>query len=117
MTVLYHCLYLTFSDELLAVGSHGPYHIKAEVFSFKTGKWTKGDDYISGCRKSGDCAVARYDMLFISELSSFVVIGGYDGVDYMATIAKFKKGKWSDAGQMKTARSVNYCSFCSILLI
>ena len=104
---------MTFSDELLAVGSEDPYNVKTEVINLKNGKWTKGDDHMYGCQTAG-CRVARFDMLFIPDISSFVVIGGHDGNDFMATIAKFKKGKWSDAGQINTARSVNNCPFCYV---
>ena len=45
-------------------------------------------------------------MLFINELSSFIVIGGEDYDEYV-TIAKFQNGFWSVAGEMNQPRSVS----------
>ena len=45
-------------------------------------------------------------MLYIPEAASFFVIGGWDGQSVISQIAKLKNGKWTDAGQLNTARRV-----------
>ena len=48
-------------------------------------------------------------MLFISELTAYIVIAGGDGmVDQLATIAMFQNGVWMNVGQLNTARRVSF---------
>ena len=55
-------------------------------------------------------------MLFISELTAYIVIGGYDEYDAnLATIAQFQNDVWTNVGQLNTARYVSFRAlFCSI---
>ena len=49
-------------------------------------------------------------MVYIPQTSVYYVIGGWaDG--NLNTIAKFKNGAWSEAGQLNTARDVSFCPF------
>ena len=52
-----------------------------------------------------------YGMVYIPATSAYYVIGGYDGWEDLATIAKFKYGAWTEAGQLNTARSVSFSLF------
>ena len=53
-------------------------------------------------------------MIYIPETSANYVIGGVDGwVNELATIAMFRNGAWTEAGQFNRAREVSFCSFCS----
>ena len=87
---------------------------KAELYNFGTGAWDTVDDYPFGY---GSYAVAKavydYEMLFISEIRSFLVIGGYSG-GMLSQIASFQNGVLSDAGQLNSPRQV---SFCSLLFV
>ena len=55
--------------------------------------------------------VAFYDMLFIPETRSYLVIGGYYNSNRLSQIARFQDGIWSDAGKLKSARYVSFRSF------
>ena len=89
----------------MAVGSFSPDNVNAEKFDFETGSWTIADDY----PYSDGSAIYRYDMLFIPEMAAYIVIGGVDSDSYdLATIGMFRNGDWSKAGQLNTARSVNF---------
>ena len=101
-------LYLiTFTlDEFLAVGSAYPANNKAELYNFGSGTWKTVDDY-PFCRGMG---CSDYDMLYIPETSSYLVIGG-DSSRPISQIARFKDGAWSDAGKLNSARVVSFCSF------
>ena len=92
----------------MAVGSSYPKNVKAEKFDFETGSWTTVNDY----PYSDGVAFFRYDMLFIPEMAAYIVIGGEDGDYYdLGTIGMFRNGDWSQAGQLNTARSVNFKYF------
>ena len=89
----------------MAVGSFNPGNVKAEEFDFETGSWTTADDY----PYSDGSAIDRYDMLFIPEMAAYIVIGGEDGDYYdLGTIGMFRNDDWSPAGQLNTARAVNF---------
>ena len=89
----------------MAVGSYSPENVKAEEFDFETGSWTIADDY----PYSDGLAIERYEMLFIPEMAAYIVIGGENSDRYvMSTIGMFRNGDWSKAGQLNTARSVNF---------
>lgn len=98
-------------DAFLAVGSYNPSNVKAELYDYGTGDWTSVPDYPFGSGSS----VYAFDMLFIGELSTYFVIGGYDINFSMATIAKFKNGAWSHAGRLNSARQV--LSFIVFILL
>ena len=89
----------------MAVGSSNPNNVNAEKFDFETGSWTTADDY----PYSDEVAISRYDMLFIPEMAAYIVIGGENSDFYdLATIGMFRNGDWSQAGQLNTARTVNF---------
>ena len=94
------------SDGFLAVGSHAPDSLKAELYGFGTGKWTPVDDYPYG---SG--FVCNYDMVYMTEISSYLVIGGSNTNSRYTKIAMFASGKWFDAGNLKTTRRVVFLLF------
>ena len=81
----------------MAVGSFKPYNKKAELYNFGTGAWKTVDDYPNpGLPGAG---VYDHEMLYIAEIRSFLVIGGWngpDGSDYLSQIAQFKNGIWYD---------------------
>ena len=60
-------------------------------------------------------------MLYIREIESFLVIGGFsfggeEGLgsgEELSVVAKFKDGAWSNVGQLKSARSVSFWCFFS----
>ena len=82
-----------------------PRNRQAEEFDFETGSWTTADDY----PYSDGSAIDRYDMLFIPEMAAYIVIGGMDDYFYhLSTIGMFRNGDWSQAGQLNTARTVNF---------
>ena len=56
----------------MTVGSGNPYHKKAELYEFGTGAWLEVDDY----PVNDETSVYNYDMVYISETSSYYVIGG-----------------------------------------
>ena len=88
------------------VGSVLPNSVKAEVYDFVTNDWTTVQDYPSDAE-----GVAYYDMVYVPATSAYYVIGGLGDWEHLATIAKFKNGAWSEAGQLNTARSVSFYSF------
>ena len=55
--------------------------------------------------------IADYEMVYIGVKSAYYVIGGQDDTNSQATIAMFKNGVWSQAGQLNTARYVSF-SLC-----
>ena len=92
----------------MAVGSFNPGNVKAEEFDFETGSWTTADDY----PYSDGVAFSRYDILFIPEMAAYIVIGGVDDDQYaISTIGMFLNDDWSQAGQLNTARSVDFKYF------
>ena len=98
----------------MAVGSSGlqgvdadPDHTKSELFNFESGSWTEVDSYPYGSGKPSEKAACLYVMLYISELSAYLVIGGWDAEwDFSGTIAMFRNGEWSEAGKLRTRRRV-----------
>lgn len=90
----------------MAVGSKEPAHVKAELYDFDMGEWTTVQDYPFG----DGTRIYNYDMVYIPQISAYVVIGGFDGF-HLSTIAMFKKGVWSEAGQLHMARYVSLFSF------
>ena len=48
-----------------------------------------------------------FDMVYIPNILSYVVIGGHDG-KALSQIGMFTNGTWSDAGQMNRARAVSF---------
>ena len=96
-------------DDFLAVGSYTPDNVKAEMFDYGTGSWTTVPDYPFA---SGS-GFGYYDMIYVPATSAYYVIGGFDG-NNLATIAMFKNGAWSEAGQLNTARHVSFCSVVSV---
>ena len=85
-----------------------PNNVKAEIFDFGTGSWTTVEDYPFAS------VVAYYDMVYVPETTAYYVIGGIGDWAELATIAMFKNGAWSEAGQLNTARYVSFCSFFSV---
>ena len=55
---------------------------------------------------AGGSAIGGYDIVYIAVKSAYCVIGGFSG-DFLSTIAMFKNGAWSQAGQLNTARHVS----------
>ena len=105
-----HNLKSTSLDGFLAVGGRSPYNVHAELYNFGTGVWTAVQDYPFSPR----LAVSYYDMVYVTATSAYYVIGGVpesDEYERLATIAMFKNGVWSDAGQLNTARDVSFCLF------
>ena len=96
----------------MAVGSCEPPNAKAELLDFETGEWTTVSDYPFS-RHSHFC---YFEMLCISELTAYIVIGGFEGYDAnLATIAQFQNDVWTNVGQLNTARYVSFRAlFCSI---
>ena len=93
----------------MAVGSRGPNNVKAEVFDFGTGVWTRVPDY-----PFSPSAVAYYDTVYVTATLAYYVIDGISvsgDHDRLSTIAMFKNDVWSKAGQLNTARSVSFCLF------
>ena len=78
------------------------------MYTFETGLWTTVDDY-PFLGPSGDYFIG-YEMLYIPEMSSYFVIGGYSR-GTVSTFAKFKDGAWSEVGKLTTDRYVSFCSF------
>ena len=89
----------------MAVGSYSPKNVKAEVYDIGVDAWTIVQDYPSDAEY-----VAYYDMVYVPALSAYYVIGGYSG-GFLSTIAMFKNGAWSEAGQLNTAREVSFLLF------
>ena len=88
----------------MAVGSRTPDNAKTELYNFGTGSWAVTEDYPF----AGGSGIGYYDMVYIAAKSAFYVIGGQNDENYdQATIAMFKNGAWSQAGQLKTARYVS----------
>ena len=94
----------------MAVGSNG--HVKAEIYKFGTGAWSQVDDYPF----SMGVRVNSYEMLYIDEISAYLVIGGNygdktgDNVEpdqYSSLIAVFKNGAWSEGGELNEHRTVS----------
>ena len=94
-------------DGFLAVGSFG--NFKAELYNFGTSSWTTTTDFPFGV--NGATGLIDFNMIYIPEDRSYLVIGGMAGADYNQ-IAQFKDGEWSDVGRLNSARSVSFKSFC-----
>ena len=88
------------------VGSVLPDNVKAEVYDFGMDAWTTVQDYPYAVDW-----IAYYDMVYVPATSAYYVIGGYDGGSAISTIAMFKNGAWSEAGQLNTAREVSFSLF------
>ena len=102
IVVIWHNLFL---DNILAVGSRSPDNVKAELYNFVTGSWAVTEDYpfADGSR------ISDYDMVYVGAKSAYYVIGGQnDDWDRLSTIAMFRNGAWSQAGQLNTARNVSF---------
>ena len=98
-----------FLDSFLAVGSANPDNAKAEVFEFGTGTWMTISDY----PYSSDSVINDYEMIYIPELLSFLVIGGHDSGDrsiHTSQVAMLTNGIWTDAGHLNMGRVVSF--FC-----
>ena len=52
-----------------------------------------------------------FDMVFIDNISSYVVIGGHDNLNYLSQIGMLTNGTWSDAGQLNSVRAVSFRLF------
>ena len=98
-------IYSSTLDEFLAVGSYYPNNAKAELYNFGTGSWKTVSDYPFSSK-----SVYSYDMLYIPDTSSYLVIGGSDG-NGLSQIAKFFNGNWIDAGQLNLPRTVSFLLF------
>ena len=82
------------------------------MFSFGTGDWNTVLDYPFG----GGSGIYYYDMMFIPETSSYLVIGGFAGDSQLAQIARLKDGTWTNAGQLNSVRMVSYLIFAQLLI-
>ena len=52
--------------------------------------------------------VYDYEMVFIAELTAYIVIGGYDARgQWLSNIAMFANGAWSNAGHLNRGRDVS----------
>ena len=89
------------------MGSNDPSHKKAEMYNFATETWRRVEDYPFSSGQS----FYDFDMIYIDEISSFLVIGGTDGIDSYQ-IAMFKNGAWFYAGKLNSARHVCFV-FCT----
>ena len=88
------------------MSSYNPDNLKSELFDFGTGEWKTVDDYPFTSSR-----VTSYVMIYIPETLSYLVIGGSDGgteIVVLSQIARFKGGKWSDAGRLNFARRVSF---------
>ena len=99
---------LTFSDGFLAVGDL--YNVNAELYDFGTSAWTTTADYPF----AASWYFIVYDMVYIPEIQSYLVIGGMSAGD-MSQIAKLSDGQWSDMGHLNSARNVSYTRFHLLL--
>ena len=90
----------------MAVGSYSPANKKTELYKYDTDAWTTVDDY-PFCDGTG---MGYYDMVYVSEMLSYFVIGGHDSnMNSMRQIAMYKDGAWSEAGQLNSCeRSVSF---------
>ena len=52
-----------------------------------------------------------FDMVYIPDILSYVVIGGNDGDIYLSQIGMLTNGTWSDAGQLNSVRAVSFRLF------
>ena len=77
------------------------------MYNFNSGEWTTADDYPYG----NEVWISHYAMVYITEIQSYLVIGGYEKNGDSSQIAKFTNGVWSDVGQLNNARYVSFCSF------
>ena len=85
------------------------------MYNFHTGGWKTIADYPFGSKQG----LVYYDMLYLLEILSYFVIGGYSGFDgssggggsSVSQIAKLTNGAWSDAGKLKKARKVSLYKF------
>ena len=89
----------------MAVGSYAPSHKNAELYNFGTEAWKTVESYPFGSDSLQDS-----EILYIPVMSAFLIIGGSDSSDDTSQIAKFKDGTWFDAGHLKRARRVSFCS-------
>ena len=78
------------------------------MYNFGNSLWNTVDDY-PFLGPSGDYFFG-HRMLYIPEMSSYFVIGGYSR-GTVSTVAKFKDGTWSDAGNLNKARYVGFAHF------
>ena len=100
-------------DAFLALGSWSPQNIKTEMYSFVTNAWTEVDDYPYGGKPTD--GMRAYEMIYISEASSYFVIGGKSGEGELSQIARFgvlgsppfATGQWYNAGKLNRGRVVS----------
>ena len=77
-------------------------NFKAELYDFGNSAWATTADYPF----AASWYVIGYDMVYIPEIQSYLVIGGQAGM-YVSQIAQFKDGEWLDAGHLNSARYVS----------
>ena len=123
------------------MGSRYPDNSDAELFEFAADNWqvVASYPYVSGGQYDPNYwgsvtvdtwypgTISRYEMMYIADLSAYIVIGGYTcssgwgtdcDVKYLAKIAMFRcrnpcpeyGGEWIDKGELKTARWVRLIS-------
>merc|ERR1711935_38718 len=85
----------TSPDAFLAVGDL--FSFKAELYNFGTSAWTTTADFPFG----GGTGLIDYDMIYIPDDRSYLVVGGMAGAEYNQ-IAQFKDGEWTDAGRLNS---------------
>ena len=91
----------------MAVGSGPAHHTEAELFDFETDNWT-----VVSCYPFSGKHLDSFAMLYIRDLSAYFVIGGNgNNKKGLRTIAEFKNGVWSEAGQLLTTHNVSFNSF------
>ena len=74
------------------------------MFEFRTSKWMAVKDY----PYTSD-VFNSYEMIYIPELLSYLVIGGADGTGAdMSQLAMLTNGEWVDAGRLNSARVVSF---------
>ena len=56
----------------------------------------------------GGSSLYDYEIVFIAELTAYIVIGGYNGKKrWLSNIAIFANSSWSDAGHLNSGRDVS----------
>lgn len=75
------------------------------MYDFATGGWTTVDDYPFGRN------VLYFDIVFIPDITAYIVVGGQIGGQFSDRIDKFQNGIWSNAGKLNSGRNVKFRSF------
>ena len=83
----------------MAVGKFD--HNKAELYEFPIDMWTTVSDY------PFSDSLNNFAMVYIPEISSYVVIGGSTDGFIFAQIAFLTNGAWSDGGNLNKQRYVS----------